>query len=348
MFALRSSLNVAHNLRCYSVSTRNPRHLLSIADLKPSELIALIRNAAMHKAAIKSCAQSSSFRTALQGRAVGMIFQKRSTRTRVSTEGAIVAMGGHPIFLGAADIQLGKSESLRDTSIVLSGMLSGITARVGPHRDIEELAKWSTVPVLNALSDRYHPFQAVTDLLTIVENRPSGGPGLGLENTKIAWIGDPTNVLIDLAIGAMKLGIHLAVATPEEYRIPDAIRTIIQNAADSSPHPGTLRETIVPEDAVKDACFLINDTWTSMGQEEEKAKRTKAFANYRITNELAKRGGADPGWKYMHCLPRYFEEVEDAVFYSPRSKVFEQSANRLWAAVSVIHSFVVKKGDIDM
>jgi ornithine carbamoyltransferase len=124
-------------------------------------------------------------------------------------------------------------------------MLSGITARVGPHRDIEELAKWSTVPVLNALSDRYHPFQAVTDLLTIAENRPSGGPGLGLENTKIAWIGDPTNVLIDLAIGAMKLGIHLAVATPEEYRIPDAIRTIIQNAADSSPHPGTLRETIV-------------------------------------------------------------------------------------------------------
>lgn len=258
-----------------------------------------------------------------------------------------VYLSSSKFFTGAGDIQLGKSESLRDTSIVLSGMLSCITARVGPHCDIEELAKWSTVPVLNALSDKYHPFQAVTDLLTIAENRPSSGPGLDLENVKIAWIGDPTNVLVDLAIGAMKLGIQLAVATPEEYRIPDDVRAIIQNAADSSPRPGTLRETVVPEDAVKDACFLINDTWTSMGQEEEKAKRTKAFTNYRITNELAKRGGADPDWKYMHCLPRYSEEVEDAVFYSPRSKVFEQSANRFWAAASVIHSFVVKSGNIE-
>jgi ornithine carbamoyltransferase len=227
-------------------------------------------------------------------------------------------------------------------------MLSCIIARVGPHCDIEELAKWSTVPVLNALSDRYHPFQAVTDLLTMAEIRASkNGPDLGLENLKIAWIGDPTNVLVDLAIGAMKLGIHLAVATPEEYKIPDDIRAIIQDAADSSPHPGTLIETTVPEDAVKGACFLINDTWTSMGQEEEKAKRTKAFRRYRITNELAKRGGADPDWKYMHCLPRYLEEVDDAVMYGPRSKVFEQSANRLWAAVSVIHSFVVERGHIE-
>lgn len=142
----------------------------------------------------------------------------------------------------------------------------------------------------------------------------------------------------------MKLGIHLAVAAPEEYKIPDDIRAIIQDAADSSPHSGTLIETTVPEDAVKDARFLIHDTWTSMGQEEEKTKRVKVFRRYRITYKLAKRGGADPDWKYMHCLPRYLEEVEDAVMYGPRSKVFEQSANRLWAAVSVIHLFVVERG----
>jgi ornithine carbamoyltransferase len=227
-------------------------------------------------------------------------------------------------------------------------MLSCITARVGPHSDIEELARWSTVPVLNALSDKYHPFQSIADLLTMAENCPSRGPGLALEGLKIAWIGDANNVLTDLAIGAMKLGIHLAVATPEGYRIPAAVRAVIQNAADSSPHAGTLKETIVPEEAVKDACFLITDTWTSMGQCHEKAERLKAFAGYQVTNELAKRGGADPNWKFMHCLPRYPQEVEDAVFYGPRSKVFEESANRLWAAVSVIHSFVVKSGQIEL
>jgi ornithine carbamoyltransferase len=228
-------------------------------------------------------------------------------------------------------------------------MLSGITARVGPHSDIEELAKWSTVPVLNALSDKYHPLQAITDLLTIVENHSSRGSGFAaFEGLKIAWLGDPTNVMIDLALGAMKLGIHLAVATPEEYRIPDSIRTIIQNTANLSDHPGTLFETTVPEEAVKNAQFLITDTWTSMGREKEKIKRSEAFVRYRVTNELAKRGGADPNWIFLHCLPRYPEEVENAVFYGPRSKVFQQSANRLWAAISVIHSFVVKGGHIDV
>jgi ornithine carbamoyltransferase len=226
-------------------------------------------------------------------------------------------------------------------------MLSGITARVGPHSDIEELAKWSTVPVMNTLSDKYHPFQGVTDLLTIAESYPSRGPGLALDGLRVAWIGDPSNVLVDLALGAMKLGIHLAVATPEEYRIPDPVRALIQSAANSSPHPGTLKEFIAPEDAVKDAQFLITDTWTSMGQEQEKAKRLKAFTDYKVTNKLAERGGADPAWKFMHCLPRYAQEVEDAVFYSPRSKVFEESANRLWAAISILHSFVVKSGHIE-
>jgi ornithine carbamoyltransferase len=225
-------------------------------------------------------------------------------------------------------------------------MLSCITARVGPHSDIEELARWSTVPVLNTLSDKYHPFQAVADLLTMAENCPSALEGL--KGLKIAWIGDTNNVFTDLAIGAMKLGIHLAVATPEAYKIHAAVRAVIQNAADSSPHPGILKETTVPEEAVKDSCFLITDTWTSMGQSHQKAERLKAFAGYQVTNELARRGGADPNWKFMHCLPRYPQEVEDAVFYGPRSKVFEESANRLWAAVSVIHSFVVKSGQIEL
>jgi ornithine carbamoyltransferase len=156
-------------------------------------------------------------------------------------------------------------------------------------------------------------------------------------------LGDANNVLFDLAIGAAKLGVNLAVATPKEYRIPEDMRAVIKRAADS---PGRLMETTVPED-VKGADILVTDTWVSMGQEEEMAKRLKAFAGYQITNEMAKKGGAKKGWKFMHCLPRHPEEVDDEVFYGSRSLVFQEAENRLWAANSVIEAFVVNRGKID-
>ena len=222
-------------------------------------------------------------------------------------------------------------------------MTAAIVARVGPHSDVADLAKHSSVPVINALSDLYHPLQIIADLLTMAEIYPStSSTSLGLEGLKIAWIGDANNVLFDLAIGATKLGIDIAVATPAGYEIPKAMREVISHA----PHPGKLFETNTPEEAIKNADILVTDTWVSMGQEEETAKRLKAFSGFQITSELAKRGGAKDNWSFMHCLPRHPEEVADEVFYGPRSVVFKEAENRLWAAISALEAFVVNKGNI--
>lgn len=246
-----------------------------------------------------------------------------------------------------ADITFQVNESLYDTSLVLSSMTAAIVARVGPHSDVADLAKHSSVPVINALSDLYHPLQIIADLLTMAEIYPStSSTSLGLEGLKIAWIGDANNVLFDLAIGATKLGIDIAVATPAGYEIPQAMREVISHAAQTSPHPGKLLETNTPEEAIKNADILVTDTWVSMGQEEETAKRLKAFSGFQITSELAKRGGAKDNWSFMHCLPRHPEEVADEVFYGPRSVVFKEAENRLWAAISALEAFVVNKGNI--
>ncbi|KAF2178080.1 ornithine carbamoyltransferase mitochondrial precursor [Zopfia rhizophila CBS 207.26] len=325
-----------------------PRHLLSIGDLTPAELTTLVRNAHNHKTVIKQTGEvPHTLRGALAAKTVAMSFSKRSTRTRISTEGAIAIMGGHPMFLGKDDIQLGVNESLYDTAIVLSSMTSAIVARVGPHSDVADLAKHSNVPVINALSDLYHPLQIIADFLTIAEVSPSTfSSSLGLEGLKIAWIGDANNVLFDLAIGAAKLGVDIAIATPQGYSIPQEMRGVIGAAASSSPKPGRLIETNIPEEAVKDADILVTDTWVSMGQEQETAKRRAAFKGFQITSELAKRGGAKENWSFMHCLPRHPEEVSDDVFYGPRSVVFREAENRLWAAISALEAFVVNKGKI--
>lgn len=317
----------------------SPRHLLSIADLSTPELTTLVRNAFVHKQAIKSGQPTLS--TSLANQTLAVMMSKRSTRTRVSLESAIVSMGGHPLFLGAGDIQLGVNESLRDTSIIISSMTSAIIARVHAHSDVAGLAKYSSVPVINALSDAFHPLQTLADFLTIYEafhertNAPgiSKASGLGLENLKIAWVGDTNNVLFDLAIASMKLGVDVSVASPKGYETPQSMRSIIQQAAAES--SASFSETTVPEEAIKDADVIVTDTWISMGQEEESAKRLKAFAGYQVTAEMARRGGAKEDWKFMHCLPRHPEEVDDDVFYGPRSLVFPEGENRLWSAIGM-------------
>lgn len=256
------------------------------------------------------------------------------------------------MFLGRDDIQLGVNESLFDTSVVISSMVSAIVARVGPHSDVADLAKHSSVPVINALSDLYHPMQTIADYLTIHEAFQSHRtkersiiPGLGLEGLKVAWVGDANNVLYDLAIGAAKLGVQVAVATPKGYGIPSKMREIIKQSGGGA-NTAALTETHVPEEAIKDADIVVTDTWISMGQEQEKAQRLEAFKGFQVTSELVKRGGAKPGWKFMHCLPRHPEEVSDDVFYSPRSLVFPEAENRLWAAIAVLEAFVVNNGKI--
>lgn len=208
--------------------------------------------------------------------------------------------------------------------------------RGGDHADVATLAKHSTVPIINSLTNDFHPLQTIADFLTIHEAFPSKSASvssLGLEGLKIAWIGDSNNVLFDLAMAAIKCGVDIAVASPEGYKIPAAMKELILSQAQGLMSPGRLMETSAPEEAIRDADILVTDTWISMGQEEESAKRLRAFAGYQITNELAKRGGAKEGWKFMHCLPRHQDEVADEVFYSPRSLVFPEAENRLWAAV---------------
>ncbi|KAF7846321.1 hypothetical protein BT93_L4562 [Corymbia citriodora subsp. variegata] len=335
-----------------------PRHFLSIADLTPAELTTLVRNAASHKTAVKSGHMPAALENTLLGKCVALTFSKRSTRTRVSTEAAVALMAGHPMFLGKEDIQLGVNESLYDTSVVISSMVSCIVARVNGHSDVAELAKHSSVPVINALSDLYHPLQTIADFLTVHEAFPSrtkSSKTLGLEGMKIAWVGDANNVLFDLAIGAMKLGVDVAVATPKGYEIPSDMREVIKSAAATAPHAGSLSETLVPEEAVKNADIIVTDTWVSMGQEEEKIKRLKAFEGFQVSRELADRGGANEGWRFMHCLPRHQEEVSDEIFYGPKSLVFPEAENRLWSAVAsqdtdcktaALEAFVVNKGKI--
>ncbi|KAM4059944.1 aspartate/ornithine carbamoyltransferase, asp/Orn binding domain-containing protein [Hirsutella rhossiliensis] len=343
--AVRGAAN-GFQKRLYSSQTSSPRHLMSISDLTSGEFSALVRNAALRKQAVKAAQAPTSLTTALTGQTVAMMFSKRSTRTRVSTEAAVTMLGGHPMFLGKDDIQLGVNESLYDTSVVISSMTSCMVARVGPHSDVANLAKHSSVPVINALSDDFHPLQTIADFLTISEAFPSSGTGLGLNGLKVAWIGDSNNVLFDLATGCVKMGVDIAVASPKGYGIPDSMRQLITSAAQGVDSPGKLSETTVPEEAIQGADVLVTDTWISMGQESEKKKRLDAFSGYQITSELAKRGGAKDGWKFMHCLPRHAEEVADEVFYSPRSLVFPEAENRLWAAVSALEGLVVNKGRI--
>ncbi|TPX15211.1 uncharacterized protein E0L32_004769 [Thyridium curvatum] len=337
----------ATTMQTRSYST--PRHLLSIADLSPAEFTKLVLNASSHKKALKTDSISAQLARSLAGKTVAMMFNKRSTRTRVSTESAVVAMGGHPMFLGKDDIQLGVNESLYDTSVVISSMTSCMVARVGQHSDIVNLAKDSSVPVINALSDDFHPMQIIADFLTIHDAFPASQPtesSLGLEGLKVAWVGDSNNVLFDLAIACVKMGVHISVASPTGYSIPEAMKKVINGAAVNVSKPGKLTETTEPTEAIKDADILVTDTWVSMGQEAEARKRMEAFKGFQITNELAERGGAKKDWKFMHCLPRHPEEVADEVFYSHRSLVFDEAENRLYAAMAALEGFVVNKGKI--
>jgi ornithine carbamoyltransferase len=215
-------------------------------------------------------------------------------------------------------------------------MVAAIFARVHEHSEIEALAEHSSVPVINALSTDHHPLQAIADFQTLCEVlAPThvSDSSLNLEGKRVAWVGDANNVLYDLASGCLMSGMDIAVATPPGYEIPDRMRAIIKGCAKGADSPGALYETNVPEEAVRHADVIVTDTWTSMGFEDETAKRLAAFEGFQVTEELAKRGMARKDWKFLHCLPRHKEEVDDEVFYGPRSCVWAEAQNRVWAAM---------------
>lgn len=313
-------------------ASKTIRHLISISDLTTPEFKSLVNRAEYHKKLIKSGNKPTTW--PLQGELVSLLFTKRSTRTRISSEGAAAYFGGQPIFLGKDDIQLGVNESFYDTTKVISSMTSCIFARVNSHSDIQQLCEHSSVPIINSLCDKYHPLQAICDLLTIKENFNE------LKGLKLAWIGDSNNVINDLSIAAMKFGINVSIATPEgieiEQHVIDAAKLITAETG------ATLEIIHDAKIAAQNANILVTDTFVSMGQESEKQEKLKQFSGFQINSELAKL--ADKDYKFMHCLPRHSEEVSDDVFYSEHSVVFPEAENRLYAAIATLEAFVINKG----
>ncbi|XP_029459052.1 ornithine carbamoyltransferase, mitochondrial [Rhinatrema bivittatum] len=303
------------------------RDLLTLKDYSAEEIKHILWVSADLKHRIK---QKGEYLPLLQGKSLAMIFEKRSTRTRLSTETGFALLGGHPCFLTLHDIHLGVNESLRDSARVLAGMTDAILARVYKQSDLEQLAQEASIPVVNGLSDSYHPIQILADYLTIQEHFGH------LNGLTLSWIGDGNNVLHSIMLSAAKLGMHLRIATPKGYE-PEL--SVTKTAQQFSKEQNTqLLLTNDPLEAASGSNILVTDTWVSMGQEEEKKKRLKAFHGYQITNQTGKV--ASPNWIFLHCLPRKPEEVDDEVFYSPKSLVFQEAENRKWTIMAVLASLM--------
>jgi ornithine carbamoyltransferase len=284
------------------------RQFLAIPDFTRPELIALFDLAARMK--------RGEYRDKpLAGKTLGMIFAKSSTRTRVSFEVGAYQLGGHALFLSARDIQLGRGEAIRDTARVLSRYLDGIMIRTFDHGDVEELARYASIPVINGLTDLLHPCQVLADLMTV---RESLG---GWDGKVVAWIGDGNNMANSWINAAGSLGFELRLACPEGYR-PDAA-ILKGNQANAK-----VLLTTDPREAVRGAHVVTTDVWASMGQEEEQEVRAKAFQGYIVDGALMRL--ADPSAIFLHCLPAHRgEEVSEEVLEGPQSRVWDEAENRL-------------------
>ena len=297
------------------------RNFLTLFDYSSDEIMKLIDRSIELKIKMKNEEQYKP----LDGKSMAMIFQKRSTRTRVSTETGISYLGGHALFLGSDDIQLGKNESLKDTAIVLSRFNSIILARVYAHSDIVTLGTEGTVPVINALSDKYHPLQILADFMAIKERFGK------LKGITLAWVGDGNNVLHSIMAAGPKMGMNIRIATPEGYRPMDDVTEMSREEAEK--YGTELLITSDPLEAVKGANVIVTDTWISMGQDDEKEQRLREFKGYQVTMEMGNHAADD--WVFMHCLPRKPYEVDDEVFYSDKSIVFDEAENRMYTVMAV-------------
>ncbi len=298
-------------------------HFLDIMDHSPEELQGILDLAVRLKQEYFSGGNASLFK----GKVLGMIFQKPSLRTRVSFDMAMRHMGGDALYLSPNEIGLGKRESIADVSRVLSGYVQAIMARVFEHEHVLELAKWSSVPVVNGLSDFSHPCQAMADALTIQEKF---GKSKGLN---VAFVGDGNNVAVSLMHISAKLGWNFTIANPEGYAMnPQAVEMAEEIAVSSG---SQLRFLSDPHEAVKKAQVIYTDTWTSMGQEEETAKREQVFPPYQVNAKLVSQ--ADKDVIVMHCLPAHRNhELTDDVADGPHSVIFPQAHNRLHAQKAVL------------
>ncbi len=285
------------------------KHFLSINSLMATEAMDLVLRAKEMK--------DGDYRSdLLAGKTLAMIFEKASTRTRVSFDVGIRHLGGDTIFMTPADSQLGRSEPLKDTARVLSRYVQGMVVRTFAQKNVEDLARYGSIPVVNALTDMYHPCQVMSDMLTIYERTPA------FKDLVISWIGDGNNMAHSWINAAVYFGFQLNIASPEGY-VPNT--AVLERALKMG---AKVFVTDDPRAAIAGSHFVNTDVWASMGQEAEQKRREKAFAGYQVDDELLAL--ADPAAKVLHCLPAHRgEEISEAVFEGPQSIVFDQAENRL-------------------
>ena len=301
------------------------RHIRSILDLTKDEIDGLFERALE----IKQRHAQGIVDRSLRGKTLGLIFDKPSTRTRVSFEAAMAQLGGTSLYISAKDTQIVRNEPIKDTARVLSGYLDGLAIRTYSQAVLEEFAAHAAIPVINALTDRYHPCQVLSDLLTVIEHKG------GYRGLKIAWVGDGNNMAHSWINAAGLLGFDLFLACPREYT-PDA--EILERAADAS--DGVIRLSEDPHAAVDGADVVNTDVWASMGQEEELEGRKRIFAPYQVDADLMTR--ADSEAIVMHCLPAHREEeISDEVLEGPSSVVWDQAENKMHMAKAILEWLVL-------
>ena len=294
------------------------KHLLKMLDLSTDEIIDILNLADQLKYERKHGIPHPR----LKGKSLGMIFQKASTRTRVSFETGMYQLGGNPLFLSSNDLQIGRGEPVQDTARVLSRYLDGIMIRTFEQKEVEDLAKYGSIPIINGLTDFCHPCQILADLMTIREFMGS------FDGLKMCFIGDGNNMANSLIVGCLKVGMAVSIACPDDYQPP---REILDFAAGYD----CFEMTNVPLDAAKNADVVITDVWASMGQEGEAEKRRKAFAGYQINDEIM--AAAKPDAMVLHCLPAHRgEEITEEVFEAHANEIFEEAENRLHAQKAVM------------
>jgi ornithine carbamoyltransferase len=299
------------------------RDFLTLQDFSYEEIIYMLEVASDLK---RMYARGESSEV-LYGKTLAMIFEKASTRTRVSFEVAMQQLGGHALFLGAKDLQLGRGETIPDTARTLSRYVDGIMARVFSHQTLTDLADFSHVPVINGLSDLFHPCQILADLLTIKEKKKN------LENLRLSYVGDGNNVCNSLLIGCSKVGIDISIGCPEDYKPKESV--INTANANAKMFNSNVQIVYDPNDAVQGADIIYTDTWISMGDEAEAEERMRVFPRFQVNQDLLT--GAASNVIVMHCLPAHRgHEITDDVMDGPNSVVWDQAENRLHAQKAIL------------
>lgn len=307
--------------------TLKGRDFLSISDLSGDEIRLLVKETGR----MKSKQREGGLEKVLEDHVIGLLFEKPSTRTRVSFQVAINHLGGNAVYMRPGELHLSRGEAIKDTARILSSYLDGIVVRTYSQRILEELAEYSDVPVINALSDLEHPTQIISDLYSMLEAKKK------IDGLRLAWIGDGNNVCHSLLLACGKLGLDLNVSCPEGYDPKEEILTEAKSyASESRAEIKIVRE---PKEAIRDVDVIYTDTWVSIGQEEEYAVREKAFRNYQINRELLSQARDDV--IVMHCLPAYRgKEITEDVLEGDKSIVWEQSRNKLYGAKAILASFI--------